>query len=391
MFRRHSVRTLSWLAATLALGCSGSAADRASNGGEATGTVIESIIGASPASSYVEGALVNMRAVNGAGYACTGTLIAPKVVLTAGHCVDGMTSWDVTVGGAHRASTSAETFDWNENGSEQVNPLHHDIGLVYLSNAITLPSYPTLATGPVADGTMVVNVGRIKDGTFTNSLYQAKTTVRGALRAGYPFDYYSTDVIQPGDSGGPVFVDGTHTLVAVNSGAGSGTQVLARVDLLAGWIAARVSAHGEAKDSSDVGTSGRRGRLSAPGDAGAPPSAAEPSGGAADAGAVCADEVEPNDSFATATPLGAQVCAKLQSGTDVDWFTFSAAAGTTVLSVGGGDATFVVGYALAGQCLPILSGQRSVRITVPLGTAAICAAVTSPSHTAGAYTLSRSP
>jgi hypothetical protein len=39
---------------------------------------------------------------------------------------------------------------------------------------------------------------------------------------------------------------GTHMIVAVNSGAGGGTEVLARVDLLAGWIKEQVATNGGA-------------------------------------------------------------------------------------------------------------------------------------------------
>jgi MYXO-CTERM domain-containing protein len=62
---------------------------------------------------------------------------------------------------------------------------------------------------------------------------------------GYPFDYAATDVIESGDSGGPVeTTDGT-IVVAVNSGGGGGdVEVLARVDLVYGWIQQQVAANG---------------------------------------------------------------------------------------------------------------------------------------------------
>jgi hypothetical protein len=37
-----------------------------------------------------------------------------------------------------------------------------------------------------------------------------------------------------------VFQDGTHHIVAVNSGSGGGTQVLARTDLVASWISTTI-------------------------------------------------------------------------------------------------------------------------------------------------------
>ena len=227
------------------------------------GVALEPIIGGVPATGYPEAALLDMGAANGAVYACSATLIAPKVVLTAGHCVDAMTSFNVYVGTTKRPGGSAEVYDWHENGATTVNPNHHDIGLVYLQDAITLPSYPKLATSAVANGSRVLNVGRILNNQLTSSLYQASTNVTGAAAVGYPYDYYSPDIIEHGDSGGPVFADGTHTIVAVNSGAGGGTQVLARVDLLYSWIQDRIATHGGA--GPDTNTGGASSKTSAVG------------------------------------------------------------------------------------------------------------------------------
>jgi hypothetical protein len=73
--------------------------------------------------------------------------------------------------------------------------------------------------------------------------------------AGYPYDYEATEVIESGDSGGPDMKAGTHTIVAVNSGAGSGTEVLARVDLLYSWIQQQIANHGGGGGSSSSSSS----------------------------------------------------------------------------------------------------------------------------------------
>ena len=140
--------------------------------------------------------------------ACSGSVIAPKVVLTAGHCVAGFNGWSVKAPFAQNQSgttASGETFDWKDNGSETVDPNAHDIGLIYLNAAINLPQYPSLVTGPVTDGSTVVNIGRINNGTLSNfALFVSKAiTVRNASRQGFPFDYIATEVIESGDSGGP--------------------------------------------------------------------------------------------------------------------------------------------------------------------------------------------
>ena len=113
---------------------------------------IEPIIGGVAATQYPEAAYLNIDMSATGGYACSGTLIAPKVVLTAGHCVDGHTKWEVYVGTAYRVSTSSAVYDWHENGAQTVNPAHHDLGLVFLNEPVNLAVFPTLSTSKVADG-----------------------------------------------------------------------------------------------------------------------------------------------------------------------------------------------------------------------------------------------
>ena len=217
---------------------------------ESTSESGRSIIGGTPATTYPEAVLVNMKVGGQVVSICSGSVIAPKVVLTAGHCVHGYTGWDIKApyaGGQTAWSTSAATYDWDNDG-EYVDPNQHDIGLVFLSKAITLSSYPKIASAPVPSGTKVINVGRIRDGVASYSaLYQsAPIKVYPGASYGFPLDYAATEVIQSGDSGGPDFLPGPapHTIVAVNSGSGGGTEILARVDLLHGWIQEQIAAPG---------------------------------------------------------------------------------------------------------------------------------------------------
>ncbi len=59
---------------------------------------IEPIVGGAVANEYPEAATLNIDVTQSMYYACSGTLIAPQVVLTAGHCVAGHHHWDVYVG-----------------------------------------------------------------------------------------------------------------------------------------------------------------------------------------------------------------------------------------------------------------------------------------------------
>src|SRR4051812_42746757 len=53
-------------------------------------SVAQPIVNGSPASAYTEAALVNAP-----GFICSGAVIAPRIVLTAGHCVVDASTWTV--------------------------------------------------------------------------------------------------------------------------------------------------------------------------------------------------------------------------------------------------------------------------------------------------------
>lgn len=154
-------------------------------------------------------------------------------------------------------ATSGATYDWNATG-ESVVPGEHDLGLVFLSSPIQLEAYPLLAQKPVAAGARVLNLGRIHGGQVSNSsLFVSKpVTITPGSSLGFPYDYAAVDRIEPGDSGGPDVLPGAapHTIVAVNSGGNRSTEVLARVDLLASWIAEQVSAHAAGAKPSKPGS-----------------------------------------------------------------------------------------------------------------------------------------
>lgn len=227
---------------------------------EVVGRGDRAIVGGSKATAYPESVLINMKQNGVVTSACSGSVIAPKVVLTAGHCVYGFNGWDVIApyaSGQKASAKTAATYDWT-NASETVDPNMHDIGLVFLDKAITLTTYPTLAKTPLSNGSQVVNIGRINNGVMSSTnLYVSKAiTVNNASSYGYPFDYIAKEVIESGDSGGPDLIPGTHTIVAVNSGGGGGTEVLARVDLLYTWIQNQVAAHGGTGGTTGGGTTG---------------------------------------------------------------------------------------------------------------------------------------
>src|SRR4029078_1086871 len=59
------------------------------------GSVQSPIVGGTSASESPEAALIEMSTDGVIKAACSGAVIAPRVVLTAGHCVAGFTGWRV--------------------------------------------------------------------------------------------------------------------------------------------------------------------------------------------------------------------------------------------------------------------------------------------------------
>jgi V8-like Glu-specific endopeptidase len=228
--------------------CTAPAPDAAT---ESTSTRHARIIGGTPASAYPEAVLIDVKQNGQVTGSCSGALIAPGLVLTAGHCVHGFDGWDVTApfaNGATASGSKSEVLDYAADGPN-VDPDMHDVAVVFLDAPVTIASYPQIAKSKLADGTPIVTIGRIQDGNLSDSqLFVSKPTpVSDGSAAGYPHDYAASEIIEHGDSGGPdeILQNGVHTIVAVNSGAGQGTEVLARVDLVADWIEQQIAAAGD--------------------------------------------------------------------------------------------------------------------------------------------------
>lgn len=266
------------------------------------------IIGGSKATAYPEAVLIDMGMNGQVQSACSGALITPRVVLTAGHCIGSLNYWKVTLpfSGNQTATGKGQVLDYVSEANT-VDPNTHDVGLIVLDKALSLQTYPAMANKPVPNGTKTQNIGRINNGSFSNTalFISQPIGVSDAKSSGFPFDYIADEVIQPGDSGGPVVVAGTHTIVAVNSGAGGGTQVLAKVDLVQAWIKQVVDANGGGAIFVDPNSSG-------PVDPEVPDDP-PPSDGKG--------EAEPNNTYQQTNPLGKELKGELKSG-DQDWFTW---------------------------------------------------------------------
>ncbi|MFO0679265.1 MAG: trypsin-like serine protease [Polyangiaceae bacterium] len=352
--------------------CSGTAAEEITEreDAEIVGSAESPIIAGRPATDFPEATLLVLDAPGGLR-ACSATLVAPQVVLTAGHCVANVTAAQATfpyAQGAKRTATGWAVFDYVAK-SNSVDPATHDVGLVYLDKPVNLAVYPALATTKPGDGQSVINVGRVKDGVLsTTELFAGKALpIKDGASIGFPKMLVADPILQPGDSGGGVVWAGANvrTLVGVNSGVGPVYQFIARIDPLVDGIADRVAEHG------GFGTTGGKAKSSTGGssaDAGAPVDAGSSGGagggngggwgngngggnggwGKSDAGAgmggpdVPVDsglptpgtnvptEKESNDTFLSANKMPPVVKGALGSATDEDWFTWDLEAAPSV-------------------------------------------------------------
>jgi secreted trypsin-like serine protease len=210
------------------------------------------IVLGTPATDHPEAVAIDLYQGGVLQAYCSGSVVAPYVVLTAGHCVDGFDSWQVRApyasGGQSAESSNGQMLDWQGNG-ETLDAEAHDVAVLVLATPITLSSYPVLATSPVPDGTPIINIGRVQDGTLSSTALYESMPLRayGATPYGWPLDYLTMDAVQSGDSGGPDYwMSPTGpVMVSVNSGATKNDyyEVLTRIDLVATWITGQIAAY----------------------------------------------------------------------------------------------------------------------------------------------------
>jgi len=200
---------------------------------------------------------------------CSGTLLSPKVFLTAGHCTADFAAtgeptfvtFDPNAGPSSRYITGTPH---TEPGFFNVPPQHlgvpasigHDLGVIVLDQPVDMPAYGTLPTVnslDAANGIPVTLVGygaqawapqpggRIPIFTFVRMWAQA-TLINDANANGDEFVRVSTNPgqdqggIGPGDSGAPAFLEGRTTIAAIGSHvtnpSGSGTAYFSRLDTM---------------------------------------------------------------------------------------------------------------------------------------------------------------
>jgi hypothetical protein len=280
-----------WLLGALVLAATATAATSphprsgvaAPSGPKATGSVIgghNANIAEYPYLAFIEGVQAT------AGYACTGTVVAPRVVLTAGHCVEDIESSSIVEPNLIAVATGVSNLQTIPH--EQVSAvervlaypgfdpteLHGDAGLLILTAPVAAPPV-ALATGEDASlyepGDMLTVAGwgidNRRTGHAPNQLQSATVPIEEASRCKegtkrfYPFFDPNRQVCAldaphfkittcHGDSGGPAIstrADGTPVELGVTSlGDGScnpsSPAVFTRVDQIASWVQSWIDA-----------------------------------------------------------------------------------------------------------------------------------------------------
>ncbi len=271
--RRAAVLCLACVALSVLAGsCASPPDDAAVQTGEAP------IVGGTAATSYPEAVIVT----SGGFLPCSGALLAPRVVITAGHCRSASRSYEVLAPNAagQRATASSDFTTYGGDPATSSDTL-----LLFLDTPVLLASYPEVSSAPVAPGTVVVAIGRTLDGTITMAEHVSPdVTIAGAGSSlGFPYNYEARpDLTESGDSGGPIEIaaqpDGSsgHVIVAIvdtdtveqNINEEEPIDLFARLDLVQGMIASQIAAHGGLSGTAPGGEQG--GEAGAPGGEGAP-------------------------------------------------------------------------------------------------------------------------
>jgi hypothetical protein len=218
------------------------------------------------------------------GEACSGTVVAGNVILTAAHCVldeergilrspagfrvvTGNVEWESSERVVSSVSAVAIDPEYTPSGE---NAHWADAAVLQLSHAITAPPVKLAGSEVWAPGTgaMIVGWGKLSPGPGgpASVLHYGPTTVQSAAYCGSRASHFHADgqvcvldaaapydSVCNGDSGGPLLIAdpgaptepleiGIASYIVSESCSPSSPQYFTRADLVAPWVAAEIAA-----------------------------------------------------------------------------------------------------------------------------------------------------